>query len=354
MLCIQVSGNAEEQGFQYGLQAGELVRRNAETYRKLLQDIGYNVRDLAEAGLKYRTAIHQYAPDYLDFIDNLALASKTSSNDLIVMTARSELISLSGCWSPTECTSLALDATRTVGFVPLVAQNWDWLHEMQGSQIVLKVNRKEKPSYVSFCEAGQWAKISVNDRGLAVGINFLNPPVEKMRSAQQALPVHVLLHCILDASTVSEAVQILNKLPCAGGVHLMLADSTGRIASVEISPDKVVVLHSQILLSGVLTHANDYEEGAGKPVRSQRLRNLTDRTVTYSIEDVFALLTDHDGVEPICSHPRGAGSSASLASLVLDPSLGHMWVREGRPCTEPQLACAYAKAIPVRVPIVAV
>ncbi len=208
---------------------------------------------------------------------------------------------------------------------------------MKGNQIILKAKPEGSPAYVSFCEAGHLAKISINEHGLAVGLNFLHAPEEERKQIAEGLPVHFLLRIILQARTVAEAVRILVELPRGDGANFMMGDETGVIANVEISPSAVQCLGPPVIgtRAGVVTHANDFESGlpcSAKPPRSKRLLAITDQKRLWSREDIFEALTDHGRGESICSHSSGPGSCASIVSVVLEPKERAVWVRDGVPC----------------------
>ena len=333
---VRASGNNQAFGIAYGTQARDLIVRATSAYREMLRGVP-NVETMLDG---FWATVDKHAPGLLNEMASLAKAAGVSLDDILLMNARSELITISRIWDgPShECTSLGLERF-TDG--PLVAQNWDWLHEMKGQQIILHAAPEGLPAYVSFCEAGHMAKISINEHGLAVGLNFLHAPDSDRQAIQEGIPVHLLLRMVLAAKTVPDAIQILRDLPRGDGANIMMADAWGNVASVEISPSKVDVIKP---LYGMVTHANDYEANTFPAPRSKRLRQVIGRMKFGTIgspEDMsqnirnglFAALRDHgNGDEPICSHPLGMGTSASIVSIVMEPATRSLWAADGLPC----------------------
>jgi len=347
MLIVNAAGTPAEFGLAYGTQAKDLIQHTVATYRALLKSMGilfdclsphrHHMFDVARL-------LKTHAPFLEDEIVAIGKAAGVSWLDLLAMNSRSELITISGAWSPSECTSMAVAPWRTKDGIGRVAQNWDWLHDMKGNQIVLRAKPEKAPAYVSFCEAGHLAKISVNEHGLAVGLNFLHAPVKERSEIVKGIPVHFLLRMVLKASTVGEAIEILRGVPRGDGANLMMADATGTIASVEISPSAVNVLRPPEIgaLAGILTHANDYEAAIAwknKPTRSNRLLYLSDNYRRMSRDNIVEILRDHEPgtVEHICAHPSGPGTSASIVSIILEPTERALWVAEGLPCERKEL-----------------
>lgn len=77
----------------------------------------------------------------------------------------------------------------------------------------------------------------VNEHGLAVGLTFV--PIRKIKPG---FNVGIIVRYLLEkCKTVNEAINKLQELPIASGGTLTLADKTGSIAMVELSPNKIVV-----------------------------------------------------------------------------------------------------------------
>lgn len=337
---ISVSGTHRDLGRAYGEQAKDRIRESASGYVALASMFGVATKALASHVEPYRTVIAKHLPWLLEELEGVAEGSGVSLTDLLVVNARSELISRLGASMFKECTSVAVSPSRSNDGRPRVAQNWDWLTVMKNTPVVLSSEPSDQPAYVTFCEAGQLAKIGVNERGLAVGLNFLTTPEEERKSI--GVPIHLLLRVILSAESVDGALEALLELPIGGAAHFLLADRSGSIASIEVSPSDVK-FHKLLAGPGLLTHANSFElgmpEGTAKPCRSARLASLLEGR-RPSRDTLFEVLRDHEkgATEVICSHPSMPYSSSSIASFVLEPagagddSSPAMWIARGTPC----------------------
>lgn len=338
---VTVAGEHRDLGVAYGRQESGRIREAVSGYGALLTAFG--VDGVARSGRlgAYREVVGDHLPWLLDELEGVAEGSGVPLVDVLLVNARSELISSGG--APFECTSVAVPSCLSKDGRPRLAQNWDWLTVMSGLPVVLSSAPAGQPAYVTFCEAGQVAKLGVNDRGLAVGINFLTTPEEDR--AAVGIPVHLLLRAILAEEDVDGALAALLTLPIGGAVHLLLADRSGAVASVETRPSGTTIHEIPLgsVAAGVLTHANDFElslpEGAPRPCRSARLASLLKGRLADRAT-LFEVLRDHspDDPERICSHPSVGLASSSIASFVMEPAgsgddpAPALWIVPGLPC----------------------
>lgn len=313
----------------YGHQAADLIHLSALAYRGWLGLLGLEGEVLQRALGTAQEAIYKHAPGYiLDEIEEVAIGAQIQVGEVVLLNARSEMLSLWSNWRASECTSVAVQAAYSSDGVARVAQNWDWLTVMRSLPVVLASRPYRGPAYTTFCEAGQLAKIGVNEAGLAVGVNFLDVPPAEVDLARGGLPMHVLVRVALAERTVEDALERLRGLPRGGAVNLAFADATGAACCAEVRPSRVDVLFAR---GGLATHANNFEHGGEKPGRSQRLSAILD--IPISRADLLEALRDHDAlVEPICSHPVAMLSTSTIASVVLDTRKPALWVAHGTPC----------------------
>ena len=329
----------------YGSEAAELIRRAAERYRKFLA-LSPAILHGALSGIE--RVVARRAPWILSELAAVSEGASVPLEDVLLLNARSELISIWSGQKPLECTSVGVTSARSPDGVTRIAQNWDWITAMSDLPVILEVKPEDGPAYLSFCEAGQLAKISVTEDGLAVGINFLSVPPHEARLAQEGLPVHLLVRSVLRARSVAEAIAALESAPRGGCAHFLLADPGGRVASVEVRPSRVDVIEPGA--DGLVTHANDFEARAPRrPCRSERLAALLAGRETGR-ENLLEALRDHDESAPeqICSHAPSPIWSSSIASIVLECAPPRLWVAKGLPC-ERHSAVAHGFA-PTRSP----
>ncbi len=307
----------------YGVQAKQKIHLNVLAYRGFLGLIGLEGKKLKDAVRSVRNAVYSHAPDPVtEAIHDLAKGADIAQDEILLLNARSEMLSIWANWQSHECTSVAASSDRADDGVARVAQTWDWLTVMRDLPIVLNM-----PGYVSFLEAGQLAKIAINSHGLAVGLNFLEVPAEEREQAKNGLPIHILIRSILECETVASAIETLRALPRGGAANLMLADRSGVACSAEIRPSKADVLYGYLV-----THANMFEHGTDKAVRSFLIRQELDKK-ELNLPTLLDAFRAHDKLESICSHPGNPLGSSTIATLVAECSdKPRLVIKPGTPC----------------------
>jgi len=114
---------------------------------------------------------------------------------------------------PTECSAFACVPAPGQSGPVIVGQNWDWLLHAAQTLVVLEVRQDEGPDFVTVVEAGLLAKAGLNAAGLGLVTNAL---VTDTDVGEPGLPYHVLLRAVLDCTTVTDALQVLQARAAAG------------------------------------------------------------------------------------------------------------------------------------------
>jgi len=132
------------------------VRASLATYRWLFGEEGWAMaRGHAPA---IEGALAGIAPAWMEELSWWAADAGTGVDDLLVLNARTELLSIVRAGRRTgECTVVAEPG--------VLGQTWDWFGRQRGAMVVLRTG-----GLITLTEAGMLAKIGVNDHGLAVGL----------------------------------------------------------------------------------------------------------------------------------------------------------------------------------------
>jgi isopenicillin-N N-acyltransferase like protein len=267
-------------------------------------------------------------------VAGLASGSGLAPELLWAVNARTELIR-----GPGECSlvGVAGDAGATL------AQNWDWHPDLAASLVVWSIEQDGR-WFTTVTEAGMLAKLGCNDRGLAVGLNFLESSLD---GGVEGMPVHVLLRLALqECGSLLEAAALLMRAPVAASACITVASADGGIAAVELSPGgPAVVLPDS---DGMLVHTNHFlgrlpvgqdlqpAEHPSTLLRRWRLQRLV--ADGAALEE--ALRCHFPAPEGICRHvERGdedwSERRATLLSLVVDPAAPSLRLAAGAPCEAP-------------------
>ncbi len=252
---------------------------------------------------------------------------------LWAVNARTELLGGTG-----ECSLIGrLDGDRVS-----IAQNWDWHPDLAASRVLWTVEHGGT-WFTTFTEAGMLAKVGLNGRGLASGLNFLSSSLD---GGVDGVPVHVLLRLLLqECGSLVEAMRLLlgSRTAASACVTLAGAEPAGAgLVAIELSPGGPVVVWPGA--DGVLVHANhflgsppsarDLEpfERPGTLLRRARIAAL----VAGGAGDREALACHFPAAEPVCRHDDAsvawAERRATLLSVVLDPRGPSFEVAADPPC----------------------
>ncbi|MHA3724985.1 C45 family autoproteolytic acyltransferase/hydrolase [Leucobacter sp. HY1910] len=365
---IRVSGDAITRSRQYGELARAQIRVTREGYERAFAAKGVAWDEATAFALGFVPAIRAHFPQLLTELEGIAQGAGLPFADVLAMNCRTEIlwrqaVSKAGAvapWLRGECSSFALEPDRVEWGQAVVAQNWDWLDVLADGVIVLETERQDGPNFVSVVEAGLLAKTTLNQAGVAIGINTI---VCSLDGGSHGVPFHVLVRAVADARHISDAVEMLASVPRASSGNYILATADGAVLNIETAPGDARTLHPLTAVGGAVAHTNHFVRTpaggydlapASMADSFVRLGRLT-RTVvtpqgTLSLSDMQAALADHaDAPSSICCHPDTrsdrAAQWATLASVVLDPAGRTIHLAEGTPCNTPWHTLDYAELL---------
>jgi len=341
---VEIEGKPFPRGRQYGARAAGAIRQNAEAYRRLIASRGGPEGEAAtEAAMAFAPLLEAHAPALLEEIRGIATGSGCDLADLLLINARSEL--MSALPPEGECTALAATSPATADGQVLLGQNWDWYSAVEAEPVLLRIRRPAGPEILTLAEAGQVAKIGLNSAGLGICLNFL-----EHTHRGQGLPIHVLLRLMLECESLGEATWQAYGHPRAGAANVLLAHAEGEILDLELAATAADHLYGD---AGWLVHTNHFESPllragdrglAGSPstlARAARARRLLlAEAGRISLGTFHAILRDHAyGHAAICRHPDPAlppeEQTETRASLIMELADRRLHLAAGQPCREP-------------------
>jgi len=299
----------------------ERIRASLATYRWLFGDEGW------EAALRQAPAIGRAlagaAPHWLDELGRWADAAGTDLDDLLVLNARSEVLSVvRSDRRRGECTVVAEPG--------LLGQTWDWFGRQRPAAVVLRTGGLH-----TLTEAGMLAKVGINEHGFAVGLTYLASRADGVPGAG-ALPVHAVLRLLLEQATgVGGALALLDGLGLAGSACLALVD-TSDAAFVEITPAGRAVLPAGVHTNHCLAPALRSEQG---PVdflddsEDRLARAVALRRAGVAVEEVLA--DTAGGFSAVDQPPDPAldphDRTETVLAVVIEPEHLRLRLAPGRP-----------------------
>jgi isopenicillin-N N-acyltransferase-like protein len=341
---VWVQGTARERGRQHGEQARARVRRSVQAYLRVFAHYaGWDWATVRREATRFEAPIAAFRPAYLEEMRGIAEGAGHDLADILAINVRTEIMysakARQAPRGPAECSAFAAVAPSAT----LVGQNWDWLTHAEQTLILLQARQDEGPEFITLVEAGLLAKTGMNAAGLGLVTNAL---VTDADVGAPGLPYHVLLRAMLDCTTVTEALTVLQQPIRSSSANYLVAHSGGVALSVEAAPGDFTRLYPLLPEHGLLLHTNHFLAPRIHPVdlslwampdsvvRLQRLREAA------KPDDFRALLADHaDHPYGVCAHPDPAKHpcerSATIASILMDLTGRRMWIAAGNPCQAP-------------------
>jgi isopenicillin-N N-acyltransferase like protein len=361
---VRVEGTNYERGLKYGTQARPRVQRSVQAYQRVFAHYtGWNWETVRREAARFEAPIGDFRPAYLDEMRGIADGAGLDLTDVLAINVRTEVLYSAKArnaprapqdpkapQAPAECTAFAVAPRPGQPGPTLLGQNWDWLIHSAQTLIVLVVRQDDGPDFVTVVEAGLLAKTGMNAAGLGLVTNAL---VTDADVGAPGLPYHVLLRAILDCTTVTEGLAVLQSGVRSSSANYLIAHSSGAVLNIEAAPGDFTRLYPLFPDDGMLLHTNHFLSPQlhptdlslwAMPDSAVRLQRLTagvhrhDGPVT--LDDFRALLTDHaDYPFGVCSHPDprlpACEQAATIASVLMDLTARHIWVTAGNPCQAP-------------------
>lgn len=339
-LCNQ--GSAYDIGFQHGTACPDAV---SLAYEVWLGKLDVDDSQL-EAGIRtVEDRLAEHFPEILDEMHGLADGSGLPYRQILglncfdaVRGARSD---------PSRCSSIGFSASD-VGV--LLGKTADWnVMEAEGLATWQRYEPDQGHTFIHYgCAGTLWTEGGLNDAGLGMVLNGL-PASGQSPQAVPWVPLTrgVLQHC----ASVEEATRFLGEYDVmCWGVNLMLADSGGDLAFVEVVPGAQAVCRPE---QDYLIHTNHClcaEIGghrlSDEVMAALGLPSLTENSLArYGTLERIAPLAPRTlaGMEELLRDrsPSGAISQDgedgmwTAYAMVVAPELGKIWGAEGFPPNVP-------------------
>jgi hypothetical protein len=335
---IELAGDEHDIGYQHGAACREAIQGFLDDrLARLLDEPGGAARrhELLAQAEAYGAFVRRTLPHLAAELDGLAAGAGISPAEATLLQYRRELAP-AGAAAPAECSLLAL---RDGGGEAIVAQNIDLHCAMAPLGRVMRVTPADPrlPSSLVYTFAGLLGFVGINAAGLAIGINFVLAGCWRM-----GISPYLLVRHLLRFSSAAECMAELHRLDRSSSRCLTICDSA-TLAMVELTCDEVRVIGGDRLC-----HTNHYLHPElecrdemhifTRNASRRRLKILGERADRLggeaAPEALFALLSDHS-MYPLglCVHAEGDPErDATVASVVMRPGTGELFVRRGNPC----------------------
>ncbi len=292
-------------------------------------------------------------------MEGVALGSKTRLLEIAALNVRYELmysqfakIGLKPVPHTDGCTAFGAMPAATVNRHLLIAQNWDWIPQVEG--LFLKIRPTTGPDILCFTEAGVvGGKIGLNSAGIGLAINGLISNKDDWERLRK--PFHVRCSEILGSKTLSQAISIITRGERSCSANFVVGHQTklggGKIVDIESAPRATGALFPE---DGVLAHTNHFSNPERLGVKqvldeerkstlhrfariSRLLRQMRSGNGKMSMTKAEEMLRDHDGKpESVCRHENPLFPAderyRTVVSVVMDLYTSQLQTTLGSPC----------------------
>jgi isopenicillin-N N-acyltransferase-like protein len=301
------------------------------TYRRLLREAaGLERADVLSAGEAVGARLAADWPELVEELEGIAAGAGQDVRELLAVNARTELLAGGG-----ECSLLA----RREPSGAWLAQTWDWHPDLAAAAVSWTVEHADG-RLTTVTEAGVLAKLGLNGRRVACGLNFLTCSAD---GGLDGVPIHVLLRLVLErCASGADARALLagartaasSCVTVAAGADLFAAElSPGGARLVEPDPDGWLVHTNHFLLAPRVGIDTQPETHPGTLDRFARVA----RAARTGVPPPRALAQHGAVAEPVCRHGDPPGTAwadrrATLLAVWAQPARHALRVAAGPPC----------------------
>lgn len=220
----RLKGDYYEMGFHYG----EILYKSGQNFN----DYIYLTKEQLSFGNKAISLYEKILPEIMQEVKGLSDGSKTDYNKMAIW-----LITMYGFGDIKGCTCFAFnDNGQTV-----LCRNSDMYPELKKTSESVLYMPKNAYKFLGNTTSFIQIEDGINERGLAVGLNFLITKNYKVGINSGFLIRAILEKC----GNTQDAINFIKNVPLCSTQNIILADKNGNLAVVECSPNKVVVRQSK-------------------------------------------------------------------------------------------------------------
>ncbi len=259
---LLTGGDPRERGRQHGELARDRVALSVERYMARFEHFaGLSTVDARATAAEFAPAIRDYDPDLLEEIEGVAEGAGFTTDELLAVNCRSELMFSTPL---PECTAFGLQPEATASGHVYVGQNWDWAPDIKETLILLVIEQPPKPTVMLLDEAGMIGRMGLNTSGIGLATNTL---ISEQR--QLGVPYNAILRGILNQTNMADAIAALVRPQRAIAANYLIADAGGQTIDIEASAVHIESLAPQ---GGIITHGNHFEGArlSGRDLSAER------------------------------------------------------------------------------------
>lgn len=321
---IKLQGTPFEIGFKHGQQFTERVKSQA---KELWTDsINDNLAKVIETSAEY---IEAGFPDINEEISGIAKGAGITFEQAFLFNNRSIIGAANE-----GCTNLAISKDGNI----LMGMNKDMPNPDPSIYFVKKAIRDKGYSSIGYGHIGRVWGYGVNSAGLCMAGTSAEP-LDNIHKTP-SIGLYLISPIIMPrCGSVKEALDLMLSIETLSeSGNVMLADSSGEVVVVEVSPQKRVVrkmedgliCSTNFYASGTIPHSSSEDYIAETTARYATVGRMLSGKETVSAEDVKLVLSSHDPNGPVCRH-NSLGLSTVL-SWIAEPETRKLYIHSGTAC----------------------
>lgn len=338
---IECRGTEYDIGRQYAEQARENLHKALALMFKNLEEMPYKAgrEGLLRAAAHYRDNVRTFDPEAEARVQGMADGAGVSFGEMFALQCYSELFvnypGLAGM-----CTSFAATGEATKDGLSLLGQTVDW--HPDATIDLVRIYRPDGSRMLALFLNG-YGCYYLSSAGMGNGANLTLCPLGPVT---YHIPFAFYIYKAMQKKSASEAMDVLSATSRGVG-YVHVVDRNGIMTGIESVYDDYMIIDPQ---HNILTHANNYETtkfSANDPARiyipdsfrrSDRIKELIrGKYGTITAEAMMKAMEDHENhPKSICSHvdpsQPAVFASMTVASFVMIPAQGRMFVSQGPPC----------------------
>lgn len=335
---IECRGTPYEIGQQWGEACRDSILQGLEN-SLMGMTLLYNAsrEEVTSKAMRFLPLVQDFDPYLLEIMRGQAQGAGIKFEEVFTQKCSFEL-SFYYNNLPSMCTSFAAAGTATENGQTLLGQTIDWF---PGTPIdLLKIHHSD--GLVQFVlSLANSSEYTFSSAGMGI---CANATVAQDYSFN--LPLGCYMPKVMRQRNVQDGIEIL-KQAAHGLGYYHLADASEEIMGIESIHNDFEIIHPK---NGLLLHSNHYiterfKKGDMAPVimpdsyhRLNRITTLADQHYgKINLEIAMEILSDHDSYpKSICSHvdPQSQFPSETLASYIMVPGEGAIYVAYGNPCEQ--------------------
>lgn len=328
IMPVELTGSYREQGRQHGEALAPVI---AEIMGEVLTWDTWDAAKIEALLGQVETNLRRWTPWLVEEMRGLAEGSGSPYRDILAYNALADIWQVHAF-----CTTIGW-ADTPVGAIIGKTNDIGRNHEKYHWPFIRSGGEGMRAVCVTW-PGTVWANCFVNEDGLAFGGSSLGL---KARNTH-GIPSNCMLRVPMDkCGTVAEAIAELQRVPVMHHpAHIVYADATGDLASVEMTPEGVRVCMGPRAAHALVTNhfcAGPWEgKDSGEPRhvenstrRRANLERLT-RELPHTVEGMQQVVCDHADSGAVCQH--GQEDMWSSTGYVAIPSERAILVAHGQPC----------------------